>query len=98
METVYPNSTREATERVVKILGSNYAKVKLDKVAAAEVHIDKDQRKNLLSLRTEFEDLFGRTLGKWYNTPVKLEVKPRSEPLNFRYHPVPKINNETIHQ
>ena len=52
METVYPNSTREATERVVKILGSNYAKVKLDKVAAAEVHIDKDQRKNLLSLRT----------------------------------------------
>jgi hypothetical protein len=34
----------------------------------------------LLALLTKFEDLFDRTLGKWNEEPVKLELKGGAAP------------------
>ena len=52
VQTAEPYSTREATERVLKMLNSTYVKADLDKVDAAAVQIDKYQRKTLLLLLT----------------------------------------------
>ena len=49
MHTEEQASTKEATEIVVKTLDSTYEKSVLDKVAAAEVHLNKNQHKKLLS-------------------------------------------------
>ena len=49
MHTVELYSTRETTERVAKILDSNYAKYDLDNVAAAAVQLDKICAKNIKS-------------------------------------------------
>ena len=64
IHTKEPASTIESTYIVVKILNSAYEKAYLDKVAVAEIRLDKYQPKNLLSLLTEFEYLFDVTLGK----------------------------------
>ena len=45
IQTVEPDSTIEATEILLSILGSTYSKADLDKVSAAAFHLDKYQRK-----------------------------------------------------
>ena len=50
MKTEEPDSTREATIRVVKIIEIIYAKADLDKVAAVAVHLDNNQHNMLLSI------------------------------------------------
>ena len=52
MQTAETDATRESNERVVLIVDSTYVKYELDKVATAEVHIDKNVRKKLWSLLT----------------------------------------------
>ena len=47
-----PFFTREATERVVKMIYSTYAKSNLYKVASASVKLDGDKVKKLLNLLT----------------------------------------------
>ena len=70
MQNAEPYSTREATERLVKIIDGAYAKDELDNVCAAAVQIDKFQHKRLLSLLTEFEDLFDGTLVELDTTSI----------------------------
>ena len=96
MLTSEPDSTREATERVFKILNNTYAKSDLDNVAASVVQIYKNQCKKLSSLLKEVEDLFDGTLVKWDTTPVDLEVKTGYEPLNAIYCMVQNTNKETF--
>ena len=52
-------------ERIVKILDSKYEKADLDEVAANAEQLNKPQRRKLLSLLKDFEDLFDGTLGHW---------------------------------
>ena len=52
-----PISTREATERVVRILDSNYAKANLEEVSEAATNLTEAERSMLLDLLKEFEDL-----------------------------------------
>ena len=47
IQAAEPASTREATDRVVKIIHSTYAKDDLDKISEAEFQLDKDKRKQL---------------------------------------------------
>ena len=96
IQTAEPYSTIEGTQRGVKIINSNYTKYEFDKISAEAVQIDKDQPKNVLSLLTEFEELFDRNLGKWDTTPINLEAKPRSKLFNVRYYLVPNSNKETF--
>ena len=63
MQTSEPASTREATERVVKILYINYMKAELNQVADNATQLNDEERTQLLSLLEDFEDLFDGTLG-----------------------------------
>ena len=94
-QTAEPASTREATERMVKILDSTYAKAYLERVFNSS-QMNAAERTLLLSLLGYFEDFFDGTLGNWATEPVDLELSPDPKPFNSRYYPVPRINKETF--
>ena len=96
MQTSEPASTREATEIMVKILNSTYAKAYLKQVADNTTQLNAEERTQLLSLIEDSEDLFDGTLGDWSTGLVDLDLKPGSKPFNSRYYPVPRINKETF--
>jgi hypothetical protein len=95
-QTAEPIASKEATERIVRILDSKYEKADLDQVAADAEDLDEHQQKKLLSLLKDFEDLFDGTLGKWNTDPIDIETKPDHKPSSARYYPVPKINKATF--
>ena len=90
------DSAREATEILVKILDITYAKADLKQVAYNEIHMDAEERTQLLRLLQYFEDLFDGTLGYWDTEPVDLELKPGSKDFNSKYYPVYRNNKETF--
>ena len=92
MQTAEPYCTWEATELMVKILYSTYAKAYLEQVVANSIQMNSEGRNVLLSLIDHFEDLFGGTLCDWSTDPANLELKPYSKPFNIIYYPVPRIN------
>ena len=61
MHTSGPDSTRESTERVDKILNSNYDNSEHEEVATSLVQMDSNQRNRLLDLLMGFEDIFNVT-------------------------------------
>ena len=92
MHTSEPTYTREAIERMMKILDSTYAEVDIEQVVDNASQLNAKERTVLLSLLEDFEDLFYGTLGNWSTEPVNLELKPDSKQFNSRYYPVPRIN------
>jgi hypothetical protein len=65
-----PDSTKELTNRAVKILDAKYEKADLPEIVETQCrHLDAHQRKELLDLLLEFEDLFDGTLGIWDTEP-----------------------------
>jgi hypothetical protein len=91
-----PIATQEATERMVKILDSNYKKADLAKVVAGTTHLDKGQREKLYRLLKEYEDLFDGSLGTWQTAPVDFELKEDAEPHSQRHYPVPHLYKQTF--
>ena len=63
MQHSEPAFIREATEQMVKILNSTYAKEELKQVADNASHTNDEERNLLPSLLGNFEDLFDGTLG-----------------------------------
>ena len=94
MQTAEPASTREATEKMVKILNSTYVKSDLEQVVSNAIYLNAEERTLLLSLLGDFEEFFDGNLGEWATEPVNLELKPYSKPFNSRYYPVSIINKE----
>ena len=94
MQTAEPASTREATDRMVKISNSTYTKAELKYAVDNASYMNSEERILLLSLIENSEDLFYDTLGNWATDPVDLEINPYSKPFNSRYYPVPIINME----
>ena len=72
IQTAEPASTREATERLVKILASNYAKADLKQASDNATQLNADERNQSLSLLGDFEGLFDGTLGDCDTYPVDL--------------------------
>ena len=66
IETEDPASTKEETEDSIKILDSIYKRINFDKFAASTTDKNFEERKLLLGLLNEFEDLFNDTMVKWY--------------------------------
>jgi hypothetical protein len=91
-----PKVTAEATDRIVKILDSDYHKADLRKVVAKATQLNKRQQLSLLRLLQKYEALFDGTLGKWNTDPVNIELREDAKPVSSRYYPVPKINKETF--
>ena len=96
MKTPEPDSTREATEILVKIIYSTHAKADLKKVAANEHHINAKEITQVLKILEYLEDLFDGTLGEWGIDPVDLELKSGSKLFDSKYYMVPRINKETF--
>ena len=92
IQTAEPVSTREATDRMVKILDINYENADLEQVAANATHLNADESTQLLGLLKEFEDLFGFTIVEWYTKSIDLELNPDSKPFNCKNYPFPRIN------
>ena len=65
MQTAVPDSTRESTERLVKILDNNYEKVDLKQVADNANKLNVEEETQVLRILEYFEDLFDGTLGDW---------------------------------
>ena len=82
MKTAETDSTREATDRMVKILDSTYAKADLKQVADNTSNLNSEERTFLLSLLEDFKDLFDGTLGDLATDPIDLELAPYSKPSN----------------
>ena len=91
MQTAEPASTQEATERMVKILDSTYAKSDLEQLVNAS-QMNGEERTLLLIFLGDFEDLCDGTLGNWSTDFVDLELNPDSKLFNSRYYPVPRID------
>ena len=96
--TTEPIVTQRATERLVKILDSNYRKANLLEIVAGANHLNKKQKINLLALLTKYEDLFDGTLGEWKTPPVEFELKEGEVPHSQRHYPVPHLYKETFHK
>ena len=95
-QTVEPAATQEATQRVIKILDSNYEKADLEEVVDNAHQLNDEEKGQLLALLKDFEDIFDGTLGHWDTEPIDIELRPDAKPYNGRYYPVPKINKETF--
>ena len=65
IQTAEPVSTREATERLVKIIDITYAKADIKKEADNATHMNAVERTQLLRLIKYFGGLFDVTLGDW---------------------------------
>jgi hypothetical protein len=91
-----PASTREMTNRAVKILDSKYEKANLPELVNEYSHLTVYQRHKLLDLLQEFEELFDGTLGDWDTEPVSLKLKPDAKPFHGRAFPVPHIHLKTL--
>ena len=91
MQTSEKASTREATDRMVKILDITYAEADLTQADNNATHMNAEERTLLLSLIEDFEDLFE---GDWSAKTVNLYLNPDSKLFNSRYYPVPIINKE----
>ena len=91
-----PQSTQEATQRVVKILDANYKKADLQSIVSTNcTHLSLQDQNSLLELLTEFEELFDGTLGDWNTEPVSFELKEGAKPYHGKAYPVPKSRKET---
>ena len=94
MQTSDKDSTREATERLLKILEITYAKADFYEVADNANQLKVEERTLRLRIFKDFEDLFDGTLGDWYTETIDLRLKPDSKPFNSKYDLVPMINKE----
>jgi hypothetical protein len=91
-----PQSTQEATQRVIKILDANYKKADLQSIVSTNcTHLSLQDQNSLLELLTEFEELFDGTLGDWNTEPVSFELKEGAKPYHGKAYPVPKSRKET---
>ena len=98
MQTTYPFSTKEATEKLLKILDSIYVKSDLKQVATNTTQMNNEDITQILNILKYWEDLFDGAIGYWYTEPVDLELNPYSKPFNCKYYMVPISNKETFHK
>jgi hypothetical protein len=92
-----PESTRNATKRVVEILDAKYDKVDLPSIVKDNcAHLSAPHQSSLLALLLKYEELFDGTLGDWKLPPVSIELKEGIKPYHGRPYPIPKIHKATL--
>ena len=96
-ELLEPAAMREATHRAVEILDAKYEKADLPAVIEEHCkHLKTYQKKSLLKLLQQHEELFDGTLGNWKTPPVSLELKEGAKPYHGRAYPVPHLHLKTL--
>ena len=77
-----PQSTLEATKRLIEILDAKYEKANHRAITGDDClnHLSATEKDKLLKLIQDFEELFDRTLGDWDCNPVSLwQTVPNTE-------------------
>ena len=92
--TKEPQSTLEATKRLIQILDAKYEKVDLRAMTANCTHLSDPDKQKLLVLLQEFEELFDGTLGECNCEPVSLQLREGAKPYHGRPFPIPKKHLE----
>ena len=82
MHTAEPVSTKESTQRLVKIIYSTYVKANIEQVADTANHLNIEERNQLLSLLKKVEDFYDITIIYWGKDPLDLELNPYSKLSN----------------
>jgi hypothetical protein len=86
-----PESTRNATKRVVEILDAKYDKADLPSIVKNNwIHLSMLHRNLLLALLLQYEELLDGTLGDWKLLPVS------AKPYHGRPYPIPKVHKATL--
>ena len=86
-----PKIRLDARSWVIKILDAHYEKADLKAMVGENcAHLSVPEKKKLLGLLTEFEELFDGTLGDWNCNPVSLQLKVGAQPFHGRPFPTPK--------
>ncbi len=92
-----PISTKDATNRAVRILDAKYNKADLQSIVNNNCkHLSADQQNKLLQLLMKYESLFDGTLGDWRTKPVSFQLKEGSKPYHGQAFPVPKMHKEVL--
>jgi hypothetical protein len=92
-----PQSTQDATKRVMRILDAKYQKSDLQLIVRdVYKHLSVDQQEKLLQLLKKYESLFDGTLGDWKSKPVSFQYKEGVSPDYGQAFPVQKIHKDTI--
>ena len=88
--TKEPQSTLEATKRLIQILDAKYEKANLRTITENCTHLSDPDKQKLLELLQGFEELFDGTLGDWDCEPVSLQLREGAKPYHGRPFPIPK--------
>lgn len=91
-----PASVKSLNKRTVKILDADYKKADLNQVVDENIHLSTAECTELLKLLEKYEVLFDGKLGMFKTSPVELDVKPGSPPVQLRPFPVPHSRRETF--
>jgi hypothetical protein len=76
-----PQSTQDATKRVMRILDTKYQKADLQSIVKDKCkHLSADQQKKLLQLLIKYELLFDGTLDDWKTKPISFQLKEGVSP------------------
>jgi hypothetical protein len=71
-----PQSTQDATKRVMRIQDTKYQKADLQSIVRDNCkHLSANQQKKLLQLLKKYELLFDSTLDDWKTKPVSFQLK-----------------------
>ena len=96
--TQEPESTKSERSRLVKILDADYKPADIDDIVMKADNLNKEQKDSLRILLNKYKNLFDGSLGDFNVPPIKLEVKPNTEPVHSRPFPVPHIHRQTLYK
>ena len=96
-EAVEPQSTKEETDRVVRILDAKYEPADLPQVVEDNCpHLSVAEMKSLLRVLLKYKSMFQGTLGQWNGDEVHFDLKPDATPWHGRPYPVPRVHRDTV--
>ena len=96
--TQEPESTKSERSRLVKILDADYKPADIDEIVMKADNLNEEQKDSLRILLNKYKTLFDGSLGDFNVPPVKLEVKPNTEPVHSRHFLVPHIHRQTLYK
>ncbi len=92
-----PESTRNATKRVIEILGAKYVKADLPSIVKNNyAHLSTPHQDSLLALLLKYEELFDGMLEDWKLPPVSIELKEGAKPYHSRPYSILKLHKATL--
>jgi len=75
---------------------SKYEYVDAEAVANQQIHLSRDQRRDLSKVLSKYQRLFSGKLGKYPHKKVHIDLQPGAKPVASRPYPVPMHNQQVF--